>query len=129
MGFLDSKSKSSTTSQNIGISEVDGPLNLTTIKGIGTGKNSTANVTITDAGATQAALALSRDLSIAALDFGSKTQQRSADLTQATQASSAALANMARQSETSGAINNLSKYGAILAGLAILAWALVKARR
>jgi len=39
------------------------------------------------------------------------------------------LANEARQSETSAALNNFLKYGAIIAGLAIIAWAVARAKR
>ena len=129
MGVFDSKSNSNTTSQNVGFSEVDGPASSVSL--VGGGKGSVSSVSVTDGGAISGALQLSRELSLAALDFGRTTQLGNAALSAQGAAAandlvkaSYSLADSARQSETSGAINNVLKYGAIVLGLAIAAWAL-----
>lgn len=133
MGLLSSsKSESKTSSTNIGISEIGGPLNLTNFGSIGSGKNSRTNVTVTDGGA----IAAARDVGLASLDFAKRSQDSLQALTsaqaQASKDSVAAaysLANQARQSETSGAINNVLKYGTWIALAALLAWAASKGKR
>lgn len=129
MGFLDSKSKSTQSSQNAGFSEVDGP--ATSVNITGGGKKSTTAVSLVDGGAIRGALELGQALSLASLDFARQTQEGSAAIQNSTAAAlndsvkaSYGLANSARQSETSGAINNFLKYGAIVVGLAIAAYAL-----
>lgn len=133
MGFgpfsSDSKSSTSTNTQNAAFSEVDGP--ATSLNIVGGGKKSITKVSVTDGGAIAGALALGQQLSLASLDFARQTQAGSAAIQNSTAAAlndsvkaSYALANNARQSETSGAINNFLKYGAIVVGLAIAAYAL-----
>jgi hypothetical protein len=77
------------------------------------------NVTQTDLGAIRGAL----DTVGETLAFARSTQEANANLAAQSVTAGAALANNARQSETSGAINNFLKYGAIVAGIAFLAWA------
>jgi hypothetical protein len=122
MGILDSKSSANTTSQNVGLSEIGGA--ATSVNVQGGGKNSTTNVQLTDAGAVQGALAYARESTLAVLDYARQSQDTVLGASKESTAAAYGLANQARQSETSGAINNALKYGAILVGLAIAAFAL-----
>lgn len=83
----------------------------------------------TDLGAVMGGLGLATHALDSVLEGASRVLE-SADKTQKTQTSlvdrAFSLADSARQSETSGAIQNTLKYGAIIVGLAILAFAAVK---
>jgi hypothetical protein len=124
MGLFDSKSTANNVSQNAGFSEVDGPVTSAIVQG--GGKGSTTAVSLTDGGAIKDSLSLASQLSLASLDFARQTQAGGAAALNDSVKASYALANSARQSETSGAINNFLKYGAIVVGLAIAAYALTR---
>ncbi len=130
-GFFGSGGKTSsttTTNQQTGQSEITGPALAVNVSG--GGKKSTTIVNALDGGAIQAGLDATRE----ALAFADSVSARATDVFKAQTAASQSqvnaaygLANAARQSETSGAINNFLKYGAIVVGLGIAAWAMRKA--
>lgn len=76
----------------------------------------------------QGAIRAGADLGLAALDLVRATTETAALAQEKSTAQAYGLAQAARQSETSGAINNFVKYGAIVAGLALLAWAYAKSK-
>lgn len=104
-------SSTSTRSNEVGFSEIDGPAVSLNLGDLGEKANQQITLQMLDGGAI-------RD----ALNFAKSAQDSSAaGVTQAY-----ALAQAARQSETSGAINNFLKYGAIVIGIGLAAWALKK---
>jgi hypothetical protein len=120
-GFFGSGAKSAetnTTSQQSGFSEIGGSATSLNLSG---GKN---NINMTDLGAVMGGLDLARE----ALQLVSGANAKSTDALSSQVGQAYALANQARQSETSGAINNFLKYGAIVVGLAVAAWAFKGAR-
>ena len=70
----------------------------------------------------QGALRTGGDIALAALDLVRANAETTAAASKDSVSQAYGLAQAARQSETSGAINNFLKYGAIVAGLLILAW-------
>src|SRR5437868_3816871 len=129
MGFFNSgglgnkKSATDTVSQQTGFSEIGGNATSATLN-VEVGKKGSAVFNMLDGGAVMGSLDLAREAlaQVAAVQKGASDAVTS----QATQAY--ALANQARQSETSGAINNFLKYGAIVVGIALAAWAVVKSK-
>jgi len=87
------------------------------------------NISTTDQGAVHAGL----DIALASLGgVGELTQNAlasNASIASDSISQAYGLANEARQSETSAALNNFLKYGAWIAGIGIIGWVLVKARR
>lgn len=133
-----SKSKSSTASTN---SQSDTTINTVDNREGGdnaifggnttlhTGSNSTNNITTTDLGAVSGGL----DLALESLRSISSATANSSAAVKSVASDSIAqaygLANEARQSETSGAINNFLKYGVWLAGAIVVAVVLVKLKK
>ena len=77
------------------------------------------SISTTDQGAVKAGL----DATLEALNFARATQGGSASLASDLTSQAFDLAQAARQSETSGAINNLLKYGALVLVIGVLAYA------
>lgn len=98
------------------------------------GDNSgTLNISTTDQGAVQAGLDLaleslgfSGDIFNQAIGFAKSTQSGFQSGANDLVSQSYSLADQARQSETSGAINNFAKLAAIVAVVGILAWVAVR---
>lgn len=88
-------------------------------------QNSTLNISTSD----QGAILAGRDLALEALKFAGSAQTSSASQLSDLSAQAFGLANEARQSETSGAINNFLKFAAIVAVVGIGAWAYSQSRR
>lgn len=86
--------------------------------------SSTLNITTSD----QGAILAGRDLALEALNFARSTQTTSASQLSDLSGQAFGLANEARQSETSGAINNFLKFAAIVAVVGIGAWAYSRSR-
>ncbi len=84
--------------------------------------NGSLSISTTDQGAVRGGVDIALE-SIRAVQAGTAAQS---SLTKDLVAQSYGLANEARQSETSGAINKFVQYGAIIAVVGILAWALRK---
>lgn len=84
-------------------------------------QGATGNVTVQSLD--PAAIAAGRDLGLAALDLVRNAQETSTAANERQISQAYGLAQAARQSETSGAINNFARYGAVVVGLAVLAWA------
>jgi len=82
---------------------------------------SSLSISTTDQGAVQAGL----DVTLEALNFASSTQAGSRSLASDLTSQAFDLAQQARQSETSGAINNLVKAATIIAVLVVVAYAFV----
>jgi hypothetical protein len=89
-----------------------------------TGESSQVSITSTDFGAVKAGL----DVALESLDFARSTQAGSAASTQKALQGGYDLAQAARQSETSGAINNFLKFGAIVLVVGIVAYAVTRTR-
>lgn len=126
MGFSllgGSSAKSNTSSQNAGLSEIDGPASVLNAS-LKAGKNSNVSIQTLDGGAVLGGLDVARK----SLDIVDAVNSRSTAALSAQVGQAYQLANQARQSETSGAINNVLKYGAVVLGLAVLAWAAVRAK-
>jgi hypothetical protein len=77
----------------------------------------------------QGALKVGGDLALRALDLVQANSETNAASSDKQISQAYGLAQAARQSETSGAINNFLKYGAIVAGLALLAFIFVRSRK
>lgn len=121
-GFFGSGGKSSETSTNTqeaGFSNVDGPATSLNVTGA-----DSVTLNQLDDGAIGRAL----DFAGEALNFAQATQSGSqaADAAQVSKAYQ--LADQARQSETSGAINNVLTYGALVLVVGIIAWAATRKR-
>lgn len=69
------------------------------------------------------AIAAGKDVALSALDLVRQATETSTAASERNIAQAYGLAQAARQSETAGAINNFARYGAIVLGLAVLAWA------
>lgn len=69
------------------------------------------------------AIAAGKDVALSALDLVRQAQETTSAANERQVTQAYGLAQAARQSETSGAINNFARYGAIVVGLAVLAWA------
>lgn len=109
---------------------------------VNSGEASRVSVQQTDLGAVQAGLDIAleslsgiQSATNRVLDFGTNVLSTGESLTKkvidsnnSTIGAAYSLAQGARQSETSGAINNFLKYAAIIAGIAIAGWALVKTK-
>lgn len=90
----------------------------------GTQSGGPITISTTDQGAVAAGL----DLALESLNtIKSLSASHESTLKDTTQ-NAFALADSARQSETSNAIQNTLKYGALIVALAIIAWAVVKSR-
>lgn len=86
------------------------------------------SVNMTDLGAIKGGLDLAGESLNFANSIGSTAIKSAQDIASRSITEQSALAMSARQSETSGAINNFLKYGAIVAGIAILAYMYNKSR-
>ena len=117
------QAETNTNSQQSGFSEVDGPVTSLNLN-LGQGKNSSAVINMLDGGAVLGGLDVAKE----ALKQIAAAQKNAGDSVNSQVSQAYALANQARQSETSGAINNVLKYGAIVVGIALAAWALVKSK-
>lgn len=125
MGFFDSKSKSKTktVSQNYAFSDIAGAASVDShAQKISTGANSSVHVL--DGGAVLGSL----EFAGRALDLVDSVSSRNTSALSAQVGQAYKLANEARQSETSGALQSSLKYAAIVLGLFALAWAARKAR-
>jgi hypothetical protein len=81
------------------------------------------NVVQTDLGAIKGSLDFAGESLGFAQSIGAQSIKSANDIASRAITEQSALANSARQSETSGAINNFLKYGAIIAAIAIAAYA------
>jgi len=93
------------------------------------GESSQVSINMTDLGAIKGGV----DLALESLGFAKSTNSASIDALKSVTSDSIAqaygLANEARQSETSGAINNLTKYLFWIAVAGVIAWAVVKTKK
>lgn len=80
------------------------------------------NVTTTDQGAVRGGV----DIALESLDFARSTQEGIKSVAKDSISQGFDLAQAARQSETSGAINNFLKFGAIIAVAGLAAWAFIR---
>lgn len=85
---------------------------------------SDVTISTTDQGAVKAGL----DMALESLAGMQNVVKANASVASDSISQAYGLANAARQSETSGAINNALKYFALVAGLGILAWAYKRSR-
>jgi hypothetical protein len=122
-GLGNKRSATDTVSQQSGFSEIGGNATSANLS-VEVGKKGTAVFQMLDGGAVMGSLDLARE----ALAQVVAVQKGANDAVTSQAAQAYQLANQARQSETSGAINNFLKYGAIVLGLALGAWALVKSK-
>ncbi len=122
-GFGNKKSSTDTLDQQSGFSEIGGSATSANLS-VDVGKKGTAVFNMLDGGAVLGSLDLAKE----ALAQIAAVQQGASDAVTAQAGQAYNLANQARQSETSGAINNVLKYGAIIVGIAIAAWAVVKSK-
>lgn len=90
----------------------------------GDNHSGTINVSTTDQGAVQAGL----DLALESLGFASSTQAGIKSVAADSISQAYDLAQEARQSETSGAINKFAKYAAIIAVIGIVAYAFTRSK-
>jgi len=84
----------------------------------------TLNISTTDQGAVQAGL----DIALESLQGLFRQTNATQSIASDSISQAYGLANEARQSETSGAINNFLKYGTWVALAALVAWAVVRSR-
>lgn len=137
MSFLNRSSASSATQNTTNDTTISTVDNRVSEGNARVGGNVTLNsgdvsgpisISTTDQGAVQAGLDLGleslRAIQQATNDARNAANSQVSDLT----AQAFGLANEARQSETSGAINNFLKYGVVVAVVAIGAWALTRAK-
>lgn len=126
MGLLSSsKAKSTTTTTTQDVTTVD---NRVSEAGAIMGGNVSINTqgspgNVTVQSLDPGAIAAGRDLGLAALDLVRQAQETTTAASERQISQAYGLAQAARQSETSGAINNFAKYGALVVVVAVLAWA------
>ncbi len=138
-GKGNSQKQTQTTSETTAIDTTTNTVDNRAVQG----NNATigGNVTVNSGEASQVSIqttdlgAISRGLDIA-LESIQGIQTSTANSTAALQSVTSdsiqqayGLANEARQSETSAALNNFLKYGAIIAVIGVIAWAVVKTKR
>lgn len=90
-----------------------------------TGTSGPITIETTDQGAVQAGL----DLALESLGGIHNLVNANASVAKDSISQAYGLANQARQSETSGAINNALKYFALIAVIGIIAWAYARSRK
>jgi hypothetical protein len=99
---------------------------------VNTGESSqikSLNISTTDQGAVRAGLDIALQSLGGLRDIVGNTLRANSSVASDSIAQAYGLANEARQSETSGAINNFLKYGAVILVIGIIAYAVVKTKK